>query len=213
MTFNQFTYVLKGRTLFRNGDVDVGDRRLSLWCSAGLIVRLAKGLYRLAKHDAYDPFELAALLSPRSYITSWSALEYCGFLSKSYRGPLISAHEGRAFEREIEGRVYRFLKIRNCESRQVVRYGEFSFAVADPYTAVLDLCHRREPPLQRSTPIRYEFFDTEYLLARLLETRQSSKRRAIGRLLALARLYQKQKLGVLRGQPRGVSTFSPDENP
>ena len=132
MTFNQFTYVLKGRTLFRNGDVDVGDRRLSLWCSAGLIVRLAKGLYRLAKHDAYDPFELAALLSPRSYITSWSALEYCGFLSKSYRGPLISAHEGRAFEREIEGRVYRFLKIRNCESRQVVRYGEFSFAVADP---------------------------------------------------------------------------------
>ena len=213
MQFDEVRDMLRGRVVFRGSELEVSHRRLSLWCKAGKIARLSKGVYRLGGETGYDQFELAALLSPRSYITGWSALEYHRLLMKLYEGPVCSALEGRAFQKEIEGTTYRFEGVGPCQLRRVLGAPDRRFRVADPLTAILDLCHRREPPIHRSTPVRFGQFDPEELTVRLFETSQRCKRRAIGRLLALCRLRRRQGPGVERHLRAGSPTFSPSENP
>lgn len=204
---------MRGRVVFKSKELEVSHRRLSLWCKSGKLVRLSKGVYRLGGEVAYDRFELAALLSPRSYVTSWSALEYHRLLIKPYEGPICSALEGRAFQKEIEGTSYRFKGVGPCPLRRILSIPDRGFRVADPLTAILDLCHRREPPIHRFTPVRFEEFDPEELTLRLFETTERGQRRAIGRLLALSRLRRRQSPEVERHLLAGSSIFSPDESP
>lgn len=186
MTFAELKSELGYRAIFRGSEFPCSARRYQDWCRRRLLTRVVRGIYRLSERTNYQRWELAALLAPNSYLTSWTALDVNGLLKLPYDGPVISAGTDRAFRRYVDGQCYRYLNIKRSELHSI---NEFTppCKVASPTTAILDLCHRKGPIIRLDSPIRYEMLDPDELLEELLSTKRRSYRRVLGRLLAFTR--------------------------
>lgn len=154
-------------------DPDFRQQYLSLWHAGDKVVQVARGFYLFAGEKMTESRLMAAanrIYSP-SYVSLQSALSIYGLIPETVTAVTsVSTRKTRRIETPFRRLIYRTIKPAAFSGYDVVLSNEYSFSIARPEKAVVDLLYL-EPSIRTSEDIEEIRIDGQVALELLSRKR------------------------------------------